>query len=124
MNNMPLVANINETFVKAGVILSIVITASLVGIYLAKRSATKKKEERNARLRACAGSVLTSQMPGKILQVKVNAGDTVEKGQPLFLVDSCKMEFEIPSTVSGMVKEIITPVGSSVEKGDIMVLFY
>jgi len=49
---------------------------------------------------------LNSPMPGLILDVKVGIGDRVEAGDPVVVMEAMKMQNELASEVSGVVKEI------------------
>jgi biotin carboxyl carrier protein len=62
-------------------------------------------------------------MPGKILQVLVNAGDKVEEGQALLVLEAMKMENVIKSTSEGTVSDIPVSPGQAVEKGGLLVAF-
>jgi biotin carboxyl carrier protein len=61
-------------------------------------------------------------MPGKIIAVLVNEGDTVEKGQGLVIVEAMKMENEVRSPISGEVKEIKVKPGDTVEGGAVLIV--
>jgi biotin carboxyl carrier protein len=63
-------------------------------------------------------TVLAAPMPGKILRVAVTAGDEVQLGQVVLVLEAMKMENEISSTVEGKVKEVKVDVGDSVNTGD------
>lgn len=70
---------------------------------------------------AAAGSVkVTAPMPGKILGIKVNVGDTVKKGQAIIVLEAMKMENEIVAPEDGKIASINTTTGSSVEAGDVL----
>ncbi len=56
--------------------------------------------------RAVAGNSLKSPMPGQVLQVHVNVGDTVEAGDTLLVVEAMKMEHAIKAPVSGTVSQL------------------
>ena len=60
-------------------------------------------------------------MPGNILDVKVNAGDTVSEGQVLMVLEAMKMETEIKSPVGGTVKSVDIEVGNKVQTGQVLV---
>lgn len=66
------------------------------------------------------GTKITAPMPGMILDVKVAVGDTVSKGQALFVLEAMKMENDINSTCDGKVLSINTSKGTSVETGTVL----
>ena len=61
-------------------------------------------------------------MPGKVIEVLVSEGDSVEKGQGLVIVEAMKMENEVRSPISGGVKDIKVKPGDAVEGGAILVI--
>lgn len=61
---------------------------------------------------------ISAPMPGTILEIKVNQGDTVTEGQVLLLLEAMKMENEIVAPRSGKVAAINTAKGASVNTGD------
>ncbi len=63
---------------------------------------------------------VNAPMPGTILDVKVNVGDTVKKGQTLFILEAMKMENEIPSPADGVISSVDTTKGSSVASGAVL----
>ena len=63
---------------------------------------------------------ITAPVPGKIIAVKVGAGDHVRSGQTLFVLESMKMEFEIKSTGDGTVKSINATLGMIVTGGSLL----
>ena len=60
-------------------------------------------------------------MPGSVLEVRVNVGDSVSEGDVLMILEAMKMENEITSPVPGVVKSIDVSVGSTVNTGDAMI---
>jgi 3-methylcrotonyl-CoA carboxylase alpha subunit len=56
-------------------------------------------------------------MPGKVIQVMVEAGARVKKGQPLLILEAMKMEHTITAPADGMVKEINFAAGEQVLEG-------
>jgi len=62
------------------------------------------------------GTVL-SPMPGRVLKVLANEGDTVEAGVPLVVVEAMKMENELSSARGGVVKKVYVTPGQTVESG-------
>lgn len=64
-----------------------------------------------------------AQMPGKIVRLLVQAGASVEKDQPLAVMEAMKMENEIRAPQAGHVKEIKVSEGQAVESGaDLLIL--
>tara|TARA_X000000950_G_scaffold274998_1_gene360776 strand:+ start:789 stop:1316 length:528 start_codon:yes stop_codon:yes gene_type:complete len=61
---------------------------------------------------------LLSPMPGKILQVLVNAHDNVKAGQSLIVMEAMKMEHTIKAGFDGKVEKIFFNEGDLVE-GDV-----
>lgn len=68
------------------------------------------------------GETITSPMPGTILDIKVNVGDTVASGAVLVILEAMKMENEIMAPVAGKVVSINVNKGASVNSGDVLVV--
>ncbi len=66
------------------------------------------------------GEQVTAPIPGTILSINVNVGDTVEEGQVLMILEAMKMENEIMSPKAGKVASINTTKGSAVESGTLL----
>ena len=71
---------------------------------------------------AAGGTQVTSPMPGSILDVKVNVGDTVSNGQVLVLLEAMKMENEICAPCDGKVVSVAVKKGDTVDTGSLMVV--
>ena len=69
------------------------------------------------------GGRLTAPMPGKIVAVLVAAGDTVEKGKPLLIMEAMKMEHTIAAPHDGKVQELLYAVGDQVAEGAQLLAF-
>ena len=68
-------------------------------------------------------SGIKSPLPGVILQVKVNVGDQVTKGQVLMVLEAMKMENNILSDKDGKVVAINVSKGDSILEGtDLIVI--
>ena len=65
---------------------------------------------------------VTAPMPGKILNVKVNVGDSVNSGDLVLLLEAMKMENEVFATASGKITEIRVKSGDSVNTGDVLMV--
>jgi Acetyl/propionyl-CoA carboxylase, alpha subunit len=62
-------------------------------------------------------------MPGLIRRVDVQPGQTVEKGDPLLVLEAMKMENVIKAPGPGVVKEAPIEVGQTVEKNALLIRF-
>jgi acetyl-CoA carboxylase biotin carboxyl carrier protein len=67
-------------------------------------------------------SDVTAPMAGKVIDVKVNIGDTVNEDDDLIILEAMKMEMPIVATESGTVKEIKCKKGDSVGADDVLVV--
>lgn len=63
------------------------------------------------------GEVVTSPLPGVILDIKVKVGDAVKAGQTVAVLEAMKMENEIEATASGTVTAVNAGKGDSVLEG-------
>ena len=70
---------------------------------------------------AQGGVKVNAPMPGKILGVKVAAGQAVKKGDVLVVLEAMKMENEIVAPQDGTVASVNTSVGEQVEAGAVLV---
>jgi propionyl-CoA carboxylase alpha chain len=66
-----------------------------------------------------AGSAL-APMPGSVVRVTVTAGDRVEAGQVLVVLEAMKMEHSVNAGVTGTVTEVDVAEGDQVETGRIL----
>jgi biotin carboxyl carrier protein len=78
---------------------------------------------RRASLAAAAGPVgIHAPMPGKVVRLLVAAGDEVEAGQGLVVVEAMKMQNEIRSTKKGRITRIAVAEASAVNAGDLLAI--
>jgi len=57
-------------------------------------------------------------MPGIILKVKKQDGDTILQGESIIILEAMKMENDLKAPQAGIIKEIYISEGNTVEKGD------
>ena len=62
-----------------------------------------------------------SMMPGKVVELLVQAGEAVEKDQGVIIIEAMKMENEIRAPVAGTVKAVHVEAGQAVESGELLV---
>ncbi|TMD02215.1 MAG: biotin/lipoyl-binding protein, partial [Chloroflexi bacterium] len=63
---------------------------------------------------------LRAPMPGGVVRVLVEAGERVEAGQPLVILEAMKMEHTVHAPHAGVVAEICVHVGRQVETGTVL----
>lgn len=87
------------------------------------------EDERERRLRSSNGGgtgseeyVLKSPMPGLIVAVPVQEGDTVTKGQVLLVLESMKMQNELKSPRDGIVTRVKVTAGEKVDQKQVMLV--
>jgi 3-methylcrotonyl-CoA carboxylase alpha subunit len=64
---------------------------------------------------AASDGAILAPMPGKVIAVEVAAGDTVNKGQKLLVLEAMKMEHALTAPFDGTVAELTVGVGSQVQ---------
>ena len=67
-------------------------------------------------------SEITAPMGGKIIDVKVKAGDAVNEGDEVVILEAMKMELPVVATESGTVKEVKCSGGDAVEADAVLVV--
>jgi biotin carboxyl carrier protein len=70
--------------------------------------------------KAAGPAHLMAPMPGLIVRINVQAGDTVQPGQGLVVMEAMKMENELRAVAAGTVKRVAVTAGSAVEKGALL----
>lgn len=63
---------------------------------------------------------IRAMMPGKIVTVLVEVGDTVQRDQGLLVVEAMKMENEVRAAADGTVTAILVQPGQAVEVGEVL----
>ena len=66
-------------------------------------------------------STVVAPMPGTVLRVEVEAGDTVQARQPLVVLEAMKMEMAVTSAFAGTVKAVHVSAGDRVAGGATLV---
>jgi biotin carboxyl carrier protein len=68
----------------------------------------------NQTIQANQPTILSSPMPGKIVKILAREGETVEKGQSVFIVESMKMLHELRVARNGKMGNIAVKEGDFV----------
>ena len=88
-----------------------------------KAAAPEVKVSKPAAAASGNGTVVTSPLPGVILEVSCKEGDAVKVGQKLMVLEAMKMENIIEATADGTVTSIKANKGDSVLEGaDLVVI--
>ena len=81
----------------------------------ASTGALKEKKQPSS-----AGAVI-AMMPGKVLNVLVKEGDSVQEGTVVCILEAMKMQNELRTPKSGTVRKVHVKAGANVDKGDPLV---
>lgn len=65
---------------------------------------------------------IEAPMPGRVIRLLVEAGQQVEAGQGVIVVEAMKMQNEMQATHAGKVTAIRVEAGASVSAGDVLVV--
>lgn len=77
--------------------------------------------ERNPKaVKGVKGSI-GAPMPGKVIGVRVEEGQTVKKGDPVAVLSAMKMETNVTSPIDGVVSSISVTTGMTLAAGDLIV---
>ena len=68
-----------------------------------------------------ASSIIKSQLPGSIIEIKVAVGQRVTRGDIIMTIESMKMENNIIAENDGVVKRIMVTPGQNVMQGDSLI---
>jgi len=67
--------------------------------------------------------VCRSPISGIVVKSNVRAGETIEKGDLLFVLEAMKMETEITTPIGGKVAEVKVSLGDSVKSGQVVLVW-
>jgi biotin carboxyl carrier protein len=96
-----------------------------------RRFTAEVVDERTRAIRAMTGHSAAARgprpirapMPGLIVRVEVDDGQTVKAGQGVVIIEAMKMENELKAEAAGVVKRVHATPGHAVEKGQVLVEF-
>lgn len=66
------------------------------------------------------GEKISAPLPGTVLDIKVSAGQSVKKGDLLFVLEAMKMENEILAAHDGVIASVNVDKGAAVNSGDVL----
>lgn len=68
-----------------------------------------------------AGNKISSPMPGKVVQILVKEGDSINEGETAVIISAMKMESEYKASMSGIVKKVYIKEGETVEGDQLLI---
>ena len=68
-------------------------------------------------------NAIKAPMPGLILEISVEVGQTVKENDPLLILEAMKMENSFLSPRDGVIKSIAVVKGDAVDKGQLLIEF-
>ena len=69
---------------------------------------------------AAGGGTVRAPMHGQLLEILVNAGDTVKKGGKIAVLEAMKMQHEILAEIDGTVTNIAAKAGTQIAADDLI----
>ncbi len=69
-----------------------------------------------------AQEIVEVPITGKITSVEVKAGDAVQEGDVICIIESMKMENPILAPVAGTITEVKVSAGEAVESGNVIAI--
>jgi propionyl-CoA carboxylase alpha chain len=70
-----------------------------------------------------AAGGFVAKMPGKVIDLRVEAGQRVSAGETLVVLEAMKMEHPMSASEDGVVTEVRVEVGEQVESGTLLLVF-
>jgi biotin carboxyl carrier protein len=87
------------------------------------RAALRDRARRGARATAQNGPTeVRAELPGRIIRLLVAAGDHVDAGQQLLVIEAMKMLNELRAPRAGIVGRVAVAAGDGVDLGDLLVV--
>jgi biotin carboxyl carrier protein len=68
-------------------------------------------------------NAIKAPMPGLILEISVEVGQTVKENDSLLILEAMKMENSFLSPRDGVIKSITVEIGQAVDKGQLLIEF-
>jgi biotin carboxyl carrier protein len=96
-----------------------------VEVEFERRAVLRERARRGAGTASRGGPVeVRAIIPGRVVAVSVAAGDAVEAGQQVLVVEAMKMQNELRAPREGTVERIGVAVGDTIEVGDLLVVIH
>ena len=69
------------------------------------------------------GNEMTAPLPGTVIEIFIKAGDQIEAGQVILIIEAMKMKNSIRSTRAGKIVEVLIRAGQTVAHREPLVRF-
>jgi biotin carboxyl carrier protein len=69
------------------------------------------------------GNEMTAPLPGTVIEIFIKAGDQIEAGQVILIIEAMKMKNSIRSTRAGKIVEVLVNAGQTVAHKEPLVRF-
>ena len=94
------------------------------GVHTETRDEWKSKPIETPKMEANqTAGVVTAPLPGNVIEVFVRAGDVIEAGQVIVIIEAMKMKNSIRSTHAGKIAEVLVRAGETVNHKQALVKF-
>ena len=80
------------------------------------------KKEAPAAPKAAVGNKVVAPLPGRIISLKVKAGDVVKAGDEVVVLEAMKMENSITSDYDGTVQQVLVAEGDNVATDAVLMI--
>jgi biotin carboxyl carrier protein len=80
------------------------------------------RRNRGAAIEAEGSQRAIAPMPGKVVRVLVKAGEMVEAGRGILVVEAMKMQNEVRSPKSGKIERLLVSEGQAVSAGEVLAI--
>ncbi len=94
----------------------------IAGRYVRARVTDGRRRRTANAARAGGDHPVAAPMPGRVVRVMVEPGDTVAAGQGLAVVEAMKMENEVVAPAAGVVGAVLVVAGDTVEAGGVLLV--
>jgi biotin carboxyl carrier protein len=89
----------------------------------ASRARLRRRATRSTDAATASGPAdIRAIIPGRIAAVRVTAGETVEAGQTLLVVEAMKMQNELRAPRAGTIERVAVGAGQTIDRGDLLVV--
>ncbi|MCF7792974.1 MAG: acetyl-CoA carboxylase biotin carboxyl carrier protein subunit [Candidatus Cloacimonetes bacterium] len=85
-----------------------------------KKTAASSSAPKTKPVKVSAGTVL-APIPGLVMKILVKVGDVIQVGDNILVLEAMKMESEIASNASGIVKSINVKEGDTVQEHEVLI---